>query len=88
MSASVFVADFNTYTVFLAATVPFVVSADVKVTVQYLFVSAGFSADYVGSIGPTTSGSCGVGALKYAFTVISLSIVVCVSSAGSHLSNS
>ena len=55
MSANVFVSVFNTYTVFLAATVPFVVSADSKVTVQYLLGSAGFPPfGSVGSTGPTT----------------------------------
>ena len=54
MSANVFLSVFNTYTVFLAATVPFVVSADSKVTVQYLLGSAGFPPGCVGSTGPTT----------------------------------
>ena len=35
---------FNTYTVFLAATVPFVVSADSKVTVQYLLVNRAYES--------------------------------------------
>ena len=64
MSANVFVSVFNTYAVFLASTVPFVVSADSNVTVQYLLVSAGFPPfGSCGSTGPTTGfvGS-GVGA--------------------------
>ena len=61
MSANVFCSVFNTYTVFLAATVPFVSSADSNVTVQYLLVSCGFPPfGSSGSTGPTTGGSCGV----------------------------
>ena len=67
MSANVFCSVFNTYTVFLASTVPFVSSADLNVTVQYLLGSAGFSPfGSWGSTGPTTGGSCGV---TFAFTV-------------------
>ena len=67
MSANVLFSVFNTYTVFLAATVPFVVSSDSNVTVQYLLVSCGFPPfGSSGSTGPTTGGSCGV---TFAFTV-------------------
>ena len=52
-SASVLPAFFNTYTVFSFATVPVAVSADLKVTVQYLFAS-GFGVTF-GSTGPITS---------------------------------
>ena len=39
---------------FSAATVPFAVSADSNVTVQYLFASGFFPSGFVGSFGPTT----------------------------------
>ena len=55
MSANVLLAVFSTYTVFSAATVPFVVSADSNVTAQYLFASGFFPSGFVGSFGPTIS---------------------------------
>ena len=63
MSANVLLAVFNTYTVFAAATVPLLVSADSNVTAQYLSESGFPPSGFVGSFGPTMSFS------KYAVKV-------------------
>ena len=85
MSANVLFSVFNTYTVFLASTVPFVSSADSNVTVQYLLVSCGFPPfGSSGSTGPTI-GSCGVVVCSNSALIVMLPLIaVFLSNAGFH----